>query len=138
MIEAKRRPGSGPRALDMRAGAMFWTLSSSLCDIPVLELNGILDAGTRSDAWDALASHIATGGIGFPGHPCIILDLGKLDFLDSAGLAVLIRARKRCDAAGGWLILSSPQGVVRKFLDVMHMDTEFLIWEETREDSMTP
>ena len=138
MIEAKRRQGSGLCAPDAKGSAMFRTLSSSLCDVPVLELHGTLDAGTQAQARDVLASHIATGGIGFPGHPCIILDLGKLDFLDSAGLAVLIRARKRCDAAGGWLILSSPQGVVRKFLDMMHMDAEFLIWEETREDSMTP
>jgi anti-sigma B factor antagonist len=106
---------------------MFWTHSSSLLDIPVLELHGDLDVSAHG-AWDALAYQIAQ-------HPRVVADLKKLEYLDAAGLRLLIRARKRCERLGGWLILADPQGIVRRILDVMNMDREFLIWEEILDDS---
>lgn len=99
---------------------MFWISQSELEGNTVLALHGELDSCSEVQARDALAYTPSR----------IILDLEKLEFLDSRGLRVLIKARKQCDSRDGWMILSNPRGLVLKLLSALQMDREFLIWED--------
>jgi stage II sporulation protein AA (anti-sigma F factor antagonist) len=48
----------------------------------------------------------------------VVLDLTALEFLDSTGLGVLIRANRDLREAGGALRVRSPQPQVRRVLDI--------------------
>jgi anti-sigma B factor antagonist len=58
------------------------------------------------------------------------VDLRKLDFIDSTGLAALIGARRRADAAGAKLRLVVRRGPVRDVLELGRMDRVFQIAAE--------
>jgi len=105
---------------------MFWASSTYLHDIPVLELRGSLDTSSGAEASHVLAQMIAMSSR-------LIVDLGKLESMDISGLRILIQARKRCDAALGYLILSNPAGKVLALLSLMNMDAQFLIWGDDLE-----
>ena len=58
------------------------------------------------------------------------VDLRGLDFIDSTGLAALIGARRRADAAGAKLRLVVDDGPVREVLELGRMDRGFHIASE--------
>jgi anti-sigma B factor antagonist len=58
------------------------------------------------------------------------VDLRRLDFIDSTGLAALIGARRRADAAGAKLRLVVEAGPVREVLELGRMDRVFHIATE--------
>jgi anti-sigma B factor antagonist len=58
------------------------------------------------------------------------VDLRRLDFIDSTGLAALIGARRRADAAGAKLRLVVEAGPVREVLELGRMDRVFHIASE--------
>jgi anti-anti-sigma factor len=98
---------------------MFWVTWSDYHGVPMIGLHGELDAGTRESAWGILQPTTASR---------LILDLGKLEFCDCAGLRALVRIRQHCEQLGGWLILCSPQGIVQRLLTLTN--AEFIIWED--------
>ena len=102
---------------------MFWTNESELEGNRVLALHGELDMLSQAHASDTLGYAVSLP----PSR--VICDLEKLEFLDCAGLRVLLRTRKHCESLGGWLILSSPRGAVARMLHALGMDEHFLIWE---------
>ena len=60
----------------------------------------------------------------------IWVDLRQLDFIDSTGLAALIGARRRADAAGAKLRLVVDRGPVRDVLELGRMDRVFQLAAE--------
>ena len=48
----------------------------------------------------------------------VVLDLAALEFLDSTGLGVLIRANRTLEQTGGTLRVRAPQPQVRRVLDI--------------------
>jgi anti-anti-sigma factor len=68
--------------------------------ITVIEAFGELDFHTGPMLRRFVADSVAAG------KTLVVLDLGGLEFLDSTGLAVLIRGLKECCAAGGAFALS--------------------------------
>jgi anti-sigma B factor antagonist len=75
----------------------------------VIELVGELDLGSIPEfdrALDAAA-----------GAAVICLDLARLDFIDSTGLAGIVRAHQRAEQAGGALTIVAPPGIVRRTLE---------------------
>jgi anti-sigma B factor antagonist len=58
------------------------------------------------------------------------VDLRKLVFIDSTGLAALIGARRRADAAGAKLRLVVERGPVRDVLELGRMDRVFQLASE--------
>jgi anti-anti-sigma factor len=48
----------------------------------------------------------------------VVLDLAALEFLDSTGLGVLIRANRNLEETGGTLRVRDPQPQVRRVLDI--------------------
>jgi anti-sigma B factor antagonist len=57
----------------------------------------------------------------------IILDMGKVSFMDSTGLATLIRFMKQCRAAKGDLYLAALQQPVRIIFELTRLDSAFTI-----------
>ena len=78
-------------------------------DQVVVALRGELDV---TDAAEVAASLAAVAA----GKRDIILDLAGLEYIDSSGLAALVRARQRALHAGSDLLLAAPQQQVLRML----------------------
>lgn len=63
--------------------------------IEVVELTGRLDVVSSNDLRETLGRHIAAG------RTKLVVDLSRVDFVDSSGLAALVRAMKRARQNGG-------------------------------------
>lgn len=57
----------------------------------------------------------------------IIIDLAGLEFIDSSGLAALVRVRKHARRAGGDLLLAAPQEQVLRILTVTRLIDVFSV-----------
>lgn len=57
----------------------------------------------------------------------LIIDLAGLRFIDSSGVAALVRARKHARHAGGDLLLASPGEQVRRVLTVTRVIDSFSV-----------
>lgn len=80
-------------------------------DVLVLSVDGELDGWTA----EAFTTHLSAA-TGPAGGPDVLLDLGRLYFLDSAGLLALTEAAAALARAGRRLILASVRPRVREFL----------------------
>lgn len=58
----------------------------------------------------------------------IIVDLSGLEFMDSSGLAALVRARKDARHAGNDLLLAAPQQQVLRLLTVTRLTDAFSVY----------
>jgi anti-anti-sigma factor len=61
-----------------------------------------------------------------PGEP-VVIDLSELDFVDSAGLGMLLIARDAAAKAGRHLTLRAPKGQVKRMFAVTKFETLFTI-----------
>jgi HptB-dependent secretion and biofilm anti anti-sigma factor len=59
----------------------------------------------------------------------VTMDLTKLEFIDSAGLGMLLLARDAADKAGRKLVLRSPAGQVKRMFGLTKFDTLFAVEE---------
>lgn len=57
----------------------------------------------------------------------IAVDLSGVVFIDSTGLAELVRGMKRCRTVGGDLTLSAPSNPVQVILELTRLDAAFEI-----------
>jgi anti-anti-sigma factor len=102
-------------------------LSTRSCDgHAVVALRGELDVADAVAVAAALGS-VATREAG------IIVDLAGLKFIDSSGVAALVRGRRQAWEAGGDLILAAPQQTVMRVLDVIRLADAFSIYATVEE-----
>jgi anti-sigma B factor antagonist len=86
----------------------------------VVSLRGELDVAGAASVAAALAQVAA--------RTCqVIVDLEGLDFIDSSGLAALVRARKHARHAGGDLLLAAPQRQVLRVLAITRVTDTFSV-----------
>jgi anti-anti-sigma factor len=79
-----------------------------------LALAGRLDTNTAPEL-DAVLSRVLAGT-----HvDRLVFDLGRLDYLSSAGIRCFVRARKAIEPRGGRVVVVNPQPAVRKVLDIV-------------------
>jgi len=79
----------------------------------VLELRGEIDFAS-ADAWrDIIARCLAEMR-----PPVLVLDLSGVSFADSAGVALLLFAKQRCNQAGAELELRNVASPVMRVLDM--------------------
>jgi anti-sigma B factor antagonist len=83
-----------------------------------IRLAGELDLATVPQLRQALDAHARSG-------QTMVIDLSALDFVDSMGLAALVRARHRAIARGAKLQLVVPQESVFKVFTLTHLDRIF-------------
>jgi anti-sigma B factor antagonist len=91
---------------------------------PVVALRGELDLADAPDVASHLAAVVAARARG----PSIIVDLADLEFIDSSGLGVLVRAMKRIRESGGDLSLAAPQQQVRRILNITGLVHVFSVY----------
>jgi anti-sigma B factor antagonist len=87
--------------------------------LAVVVLRGELDVAEAAKAAAALVV-VASG------HD-IIVDLEGLEFIDSSGLAALVRARQQARRAGFDLLLAAPQQQVRRMLAITRLLDVFVV-----------
>ncbi|MGC8718455.1 MAG: STAS domain-containing protein [Thermodesulforhabdaceae bacterium] len=80
-------------------------------DIVIISFSGRLDAMTAADCEKAVDEVLATG------VKLILLDLGDVDYVSSAGLRVILKAAKALYGTGR-LALARPQEGVREVLEM--------------------
>ena len=61
------------------------------------------------------------------GRQQIVVDLTKLAFIDSSGLAALVRARRHARKAGFDVLLAAPQQQVRRMLAITRLAEVFSV-----------
>lgn len=88
----------------------------------VLALCGELDLFDTSDVASHLIAAVAAYG------PSIIVDLAGLEFIDSCGLRVLVRALKWTREGGGDLSLAAPQQQARRVLETTGLIDVFSVY----------
>jgi HptB-dependent secretion and biofilm anti anti-sigma factor len=60
-------------------------------------------------------------------QPQIVIDLSKLDFIDSAGLGMLLLVREAAGKASRKVVLRGPHGQVKRMFDVTKFSTLFSV-----------
>jgi stage II sporulation protein AA (anti-sigma F factor antagonist) len=64
------------------------------------------------------------------GAALLVLDLSELDFIDSTGLEVLLRAGRRATEAGRRLIVQRPSSYIRRLLEMTAIDQTLDVVED--------
>jgi len=64
------------------------------------------------------------------GQPRIVVDLGSVPLMDSAGLEALLEARNRCSKLGGSIVLARPNALCRDILRINEVDRELNVFED--------
>ena len=78
-----------------------------------VEIGGRLDTHTYSELDDRLTLVLAAK------VKSLVLDLAQLDYINSAGVRSIFRARKLLGARGGTLVLANAQPQVQKVFDIV-------------------
>ena len=86
-------------------------------------LVGEIDVGNVRDAEAGL---IDMASAGTP----IVLDVARLSYLDSQGVAMFFRLARRAKVNGGLLMIANPRGIVRRVLDITHVGDAITIIDD--------
>ena len=78
----------------------------------LVTVSGELDAATASYLYDRLAE------LEMEGVTNVVLDLARLNFMDSTGLGVIVTEHKRVQRGGGTLTIFSPSSPVRRLFEI--------------------
>jgi anti-sigma B factor antagonist len=87
-----------------------------------IRLAGELDLGTATQLKQAVDAYARTG-------QTVTIDLRDITFIDSMGLAALVRARHRALARGGALQLVPPSAATLRVFELTRLDRVFT-WVE--------
>lgn len=77
-------------------------------------LSGRLDSNSHAQLDDALEPLLAAASPSM----VLVLELGRLDYISSAGIRSILKARKML-APGGKVLVVHPQAQIRKVLDIV-------------------
>jgi anti-anti-sigma factor len=94
---------------------MSLTIDVAASPAPKIILAGRLDTQTAPDLDRALDKLLGSGRK----ISQLVFDLGKLEYLSSAGIRCFVRARKSIEPGGGKVALVNPQPAVRKVLEIV-------------------
>jgi anti-sigma B factor antagonist len=89
----------------------------------VLEVAGEIDVYTAPQLRQRLISLVEAG------DRQVVVDLGRVDFLDSTGLGVLVGALKRLRGVDGELTLVCPQERLLKIFRITGLDRVFTLYD---------
>jgi anti-sigma B factor antagonist len=102
-------------------------LSTRECDGQVIvALRGVLDITDAASVAVALTAAAAR-------QRDIIIDLAGLEFIDSSGVAALVRGRRQARHAGGELLLAAPQQQVLRVLTLTRLIDVFPVYASVAE-----
>jgi anti-sigma B factor antagonist len=84
----------------------------SIDDDHVVVAIGEIDIHTAPKLWESLSVLIERG------RREVVLDMAGVEFMDSQGIAVIVRAHKEVQPEGGTVIIRSPRAQVRTVLEI--------------------
>jgi anti-anti-sigma factor len=99
-------------------------------DTVVLTPIGRIDHSRSEDFKGALRPYLERCGAG---QDQLILDLSGVDYMSSAGLRVLMLARKQAKAQGGTLVVAGLSPVVKEIFEISRFTVVFDIFPTVRE-----
>ena len=85
----------------------------------ILVLDGAIDVATADLAATALDRFLADHG------PAVVVDAGRINFIDSRGVGTLLKAARAASDAGGQLYLQNPTMPVTKILEACGLSALF-------------
>ena len=88
--------------------------------------SGELDAA-KAPELEKVLTQLLSGGA----KKQLVLDLKGIGFIDSSGLATLVRAFKRARSAGGNLALADLQPAVQKVFELTRLDKAFDVFRSS-------
>ena len=88
-------------------------------DFEIIEVGGEIDVHTAPRLRETIVAAVDAG------HTRLIVDVRKVDFLDSTGLGVLVGALKRVRADGGSLDIVCTQERILKIFQITGLDKVF-------------
>lgn len=92
-----------------------------------IELQGRLDTNTAAEFDEKV------GELDHQEYPIQVVDLGGLEYVSSAGVRSLFKARKGASDAGAQLLLVKPQPQVKKVFDIIKALPATAVFESTEE-----
>lgn len=99
-----------------RSATMKVNLEPRQGGVVVARLTGRLDFSSAQAARGEFSDAITAG------YPKLVIDLGKIEFVDSAGLGSLIGGMRRARQAGGDLRIANPNDQVKTLLSLTSLD----------------
>ncbi len=87
-------------------------------DIVVISVGGELDVASSAE----LRTHLDALATGAPAK--VVIDLSRLDFIDSGGLNVLVLGARAIEAGGGSFVLASPAPLITNIFEVVQLASQ--------------
>jgi anti-sigma B factor antagonist len=115
--------------------APFETSATKLDDgVCVIAVRGELDLSTASDLEGPLEDAVSSG------DPLVLIDLTECEFIDSTGIALIVRAWQRLDRAAegdgsGRVVICSDNDQVRRVLEITGLELSIPI-HSTRDQAL--
>ncbi|MRJ75354.1 anti-sigma factor antagonist [Aeromicrobium sp. SMF47] len=101
-------------------------------DFEIIEVGGEIDVYTAPRLREAIVTAVEAG------HTKLIIDVQRVDFLDSTGLGVLVGALKRVRADGGSLDIVCTQERILKIFQITGLDKVFGLHSSIEDARATP
>src|SRR5438093_5457738 len=100
--------------------------------VAVLTLRGEIDVYTAPRMRQAIVDLVDAGSL------TVVIDMDKVDFLDSTGLGVLVEGLKRVRTRGGNLSIVITQDKILKIFDITGLNKAFPIYGSLEEALKEP
>lgn len=81
--------------------------------VAVLAISGAMDLDAVDHLDDVIGEAVSAAGT-----TEVVVDLASVDFLDSSGIAILLKGRRAADAGGVAYRVTGASGMVRQVLDL--------------------
>jgi anti-anti-sigma factor len=111
------------------APAPFEALSTAVEGVRVISVRGELDLNTAPDLEGQLEPALASG-------ESLIIDLDECEFIDSTGIALIVRAWQRIDTSDGGarqLAIAGANDQVQRVLEISGLDHSIPVHESRDE-----
>jgi len=114
--------------------APFEATADKLDGVHVISVRGELDLSTAPELEPPLEEAIATG------DATVLIDLSECEFIDSTGIALIVRAWQRLDSSAdgegsGKVVICSNNDQVRRVLEITGLELSIPI-HETRDAAL--
>lgn len=83
-------------------------------------LSGEIDLAAEPEVWNAIEPVLEE-------VDSLVVDLSGVEFMDSTGLSLLVRAHRRLAHGGGGLVVHGASEVAARLLDVTGLDRLFVV-----------
>ena len=91
----------------------------------MVTLEGEIDMSSSGSVWDAISQYIEGKK---PKAKACVVDLSQVSYMDSSGIATLVRTWQATKKSGGKMRLASPSAPVKDVFELAHVTEIFEIF----------